>query len=159
MMDKEQNYELNYRLKSGMTTKIELTKDDVLVWLECFKNNQRFVPKHGSILGINPDLVASFNIPSLKDHDIKEQLSPIIESNKMVEDSIEQPKKQETNTFNIPEGKAPFKIVCQCKARYVVTTYDTITTFKCKYCGRELYRIYEKGIVETRFGPGYLLSN
>ncbi|MCL9662104.1 hypothetical protein L2089_15525 [Paenibacillus hunanensis] len=143
---------ITYTLLSGVKGTMELPIALVRKWINQFTDSEQTAFKTEEYIGhINPKLIADFRIEE------GGELENLELEQKEIEKNTSQPLADEL-VHGEPD-QVPFRINCICSATYIATLYIESTEAVCKYCKRKVYVDYSKGVIATRFGEGFKMTN
>lgn len=143
---------ITYTLLSGVKGTMELPIALARKWINQFTESEQTAFKTEEYIGhINPKLIADFRIEEgrgLENWELEQ---------KEMENDTSEPLGDEL-AYGEPD-QVPFRINCICSATYIATLYIESTEAVCKYCKRKVYVDYSKGVITTRFGEGFKMTN
>lgn len=146
---KEPTEIMTYTLNSGISGKIELTREQQKEWIEHFKTEKKFIKTDGKhIEALDPKLVSLFRVNKSS---VKDDMIPVIEE-------VIKKAGIEKSRYEI-SAKAAYKVICKCGARYVSTLREGLNKLNCKYCGSDLYPDRSRAQVNTIYGDAWITMN
>ena len=140
-------YIMTYTLSSGIRGTVPLCNKQIVQWLQCYKENERFLTEIGKeFFGLNPLLVADFKVQNhLSDH--QPSLLPIYQ------------RESETLREAYKTTEVLIKIDCKCGTSYVTESPYRRTKWYCTKCKEIVFFDHKKGMIETTRGDAYYMTN
>ncbi|WP_440110497.1 hypothetical protein [Paenibacillus sp. QZ-Y1] len=141
-------YIMTYTLNSGIKGTVPLSNKQIIEWLDCYRNEKRFVTEIGKeFFGLNAGLVADFKVQNhLSDY--QQTIMPTQQ-----QDNLERLSSAYKSTEIL------MKIDCKCGTAYVTESPYKRTKWYCTKCKEILFLDAKKGMVETSRGDAYYMTN
>lgn len=168
----EQLFVLLYTLNSGRQHTANLTKTQILEFIQAFVKDEKYVVTNlNETYGFNSKLISDFKVLDLHQKNIKfdkhiyDDVSLNKEKNKHEEISdnyLQQLKMALENKEleNAYKDKLDlFKIECKCGANYVVQISTNTTRGYCNNCNEKLYVDRSRERINTYKGLAWLMTN
>ena len=143
-------YIMTYTLNSGIKGTVPLSTDQIRKWMECYKENNKFVTEIGQeFFGLNPELVADFKVHN-KYSSYQEVIAPV----QATAPSLNQ---QLSNAYR--KSEILIQVECKCGASYITQSPLKRTKWFCTKCNDIVFLDGKKGLIDTPKGAAYYMTN
>ncbi|WP_138493407.1 hypothetical protein [Paenibacillus pinistramenti] len=142
---------MTYTLNSGIKGTVPLSPEQIKTWMECYKNNNKFVTEIGQeFFGLNPGLVADFKVHN-KYSSYQETLMPVQAP------SASNLNQQLSSAYK--KSELLIKVECKCGASYLTNSPLKRTKWYCSECNEIVFLDMKKGLIETPKGQAHYMTN